>query len=62
LAPISKPPSTGPSSLFITQLNHQPKLEPIAQSQHDVHKNKNLLQGKPIIFVGGGPGLKRIDL
>ncbi len=36
--------------------NHQVKPVPVIQSKPDVEKNKNLLEGKPIIFVGGGPG------
>jgi len=45
---------------------HQPEVPPpILKSEHhaDVktqdNQIKNLLKGKPIIFIGGGPGMKR---
>ena len=63
------------SSSFLTEVNHQIKLDlfikvnliTITQTEnHDHHhqhlikiKIKNLLKGKPIIFVGGGPGIKK---
>ncbi len=68
LAPI-KPTNTNSSSSFLTELNHQSKLNPISQGMPrpsspttDQNAKKNLLNGKPIIFVGGGPGIKMIYL
>jgi len=68
LAPI-KPTNTNSSSSFLTELNHQSKLNPISQGMPrtsspttDQNAKKNFLKGKPIIFVGGGPGIKMIYL
>ncbi len=68
MAPI-KPTNTNSSSSFLTELNHQSKLNPISQGiprpsspTTDQNAKKNLLTGKPIIFVGGGPGIKMIYL
>ncbi len=50
------------------EMNQPYKLNPIAQSKPrpaspkaEPKRDKNLLKGKPIIFVGGGPGTKRIS-
>lgn len=54
-----------PPFSFLTEVNHQPKLESIPQSKlqasSSTNQDKELLKGKPIIFVGGGPGRKRIS-
>jgi hypothetical protein len=46
-------------------VNRQPKLDSIPRPSapiSDQNQHKNLLKGKPIIFVGGGPGIIRINL
>ena len=57
MAPISKPPSTGSTSSFITQTKPAPAPAPapVVQSKPAAEK-KSLPDGIPIIFVGGGPG------
>lgn len=59
LPPIpSKSSQGGSSTTFVTEPDHQPKHKPVP-SIRDAQQpiDKNLLKGKPIIFVGGGPGL-----
>jgi len=41
---------------------HQRKIEDQQHIKNEEVKSKNLLKGKPIIFVSGGPGMKRNDL
>ena len=64
MAPIQSNTNKNPSSSsFLTETNHQTKLDFIPQrnkqkteDRPSSPKNKDLLKGKPIIFVGGGPG------
>ncbi len=65
MAPIKRSIDTIPSSSFLTEVNRQPKLDSIPRPSapiSDQNQHKNLLKGKPIIFVGGGPGIIRINL
>jgi hypothetical protein len=66
LAPIkTNTSSLPPSTSFLTEMNHQPKLDFIPQRQQKTEdrpsspKSKDPLKGKPIIFVGGGPGMSK---
>jgi hypothetical protein len=62
LAPIKKPTNTNSSSSFLTEVNPQNKLDSIPQGKSSTlnqNRNKNLLKGKPILFIGGGPGIKK---
>ena len=59
LPPIPQKSSEGgSSSTFVTESNHQLKPNSIPSTKDSQQPiDKNLLKGKPIIFVGGGPGL-----
>jgi len=60
LANKPSPPPTTATTTFVTEISTHKKLEPISEQKSaaptTVEQDKNLLKGKPIIFVGGGPG------
>ena len=39
----------------------QHKVEEHHENKHEQSRNKDVLKGKPIIFVGGGPGTKQAN-